>query len=302
MRSQVGFLISLVGTAMTHAGMAFLKRGADQVSSITWRLRLGVVVELFRCRIWLLGTVLQFGSFGALMVALALAPVTVVMPVWNSGILIFVFLSIAYLKERLTAREKLFVTLVVAGLLILGVSLSRSEEVSRPVPNVPVALFCVASMALALVVVGATRRMRRVMDWGLGIGVLAGTLTGLATVVQKGFVMALAHPPKAAEVTLYAIAVIVTNVLSYIMLQGALQRGKAINVVPVFSGLGGVLPILAGFAAFSEALPSSSWRAAARVASIAFIVVGALGLSRFSEAPEGPAASVVAEPPQGTAS
>ncbi|MFA5889807.1 MAG: hypothetical protein WDA27_02450 [Actinomycetota bacterium] len=296
MRVQIGFFVALLGTAMTHSGMVFLKRGADQVPTITWRMGLGMFRELFRCKIWALGTSMQVGSFAALMVTLSLAPVTVVMPVWNSGILIFVFLSLVYLKERLSTTEKLLVGVVVSGLLVLGLSLSGSEEVVRPVPNGPVALFCAVALVLAFSVVGVSARARKTADWGIGIAVVAGTLAGLATVVQKAFVMSFAGSPRTAQIVVYGAAIVVTNVTSYMMLQGALQRGKAINVVPVLSGLGGVLPILAGFAAFSEGLPPS-WRAVARVAAISLILVGALGLSRFSEVPESHGApDVVSDP------
>ncbi|MFA5787984.1 MAG: hypothetical protein WDA71_13560, partial [Actinomycetota bacterium] len=158
---MIGALVAFVGTLISFTGLTLLKRGADQVSRITWGSGLAVVGEFFRCRIWLAGLVCEVSSLIFLTVAVSLAPVSVVQPIRSSGILLLVVLAVVYLKERPTALEKAAIALLALGLALLGLSLSSGEQVGTSVPHARLAIFALGALALAGLVVAVMLWLRR---------------------------------------------------------------------------------------------------------------------------------------------
>ncbi|MFA5786875.1 MAG: DMT family transporter [Actinomycetota bacterium] len=285
MRLTIGFLVALLGTIASHTGFVLLKRGAESVPRITWRLSWAVARAFLRCRIWLAGTALQIASFIAYAVALSLAPVSVVQPVTSAGILVLVFLAVVYLKERISVAEGLCIALVIVGLPILAVSLGSSDEVEAAAPHLGILLFSLGALAATGLAMVAVARIRRGLDWGVGLGMLTGVLYGVSTLVLKGLTMVLKSAAFFSGVALvYMVLVIALNTFPYVLMQAAFQRGKASTVVPTMSALTAALPVLGGIWVFSERLPASTTQGIARVVGIVTILVGAIALSRFSQA------------------
>ena len=286
---MIGALVAFVGSLMAFTGLTLLKRGADQVSRITWNSGWGVVREFFGCRIWLTGLVCAVSSMAFFALALSLTPVSVVQPIKSSGILLLVVLAVVYLKERLTRVEKAAIALLVVGLVVLGLSLSPQDQATTSVPHARLVIFALGALAVAGLVVAVMVRLRDEMDWGVGLGVVSGALYGIGMLALKGFTALLkADTGFGAVVAVYLLLAILLNVLPFTLQQASFQRGKASTVVATSTAFVALLPVLGGFWVFSERLPASTWRGTARVVGIAAILIGTITLSQFSQAEAGP--------------
>ncbi|MFA5891377.1 MAG: DMT family transporter [Actinomycetota bacterium] len=281
---MVGALVALAAAVVSSTGLVLLKRGVDDISRVTWKPSRHVAREFFRSRIWLTGFVLQLFSLVLFIAALNLAPVTVVQPVKSSGVLVLVFLAAVYLKERITLRERFCIALVVAGLCMLGLSLSRVEGVPPVVAHGRLAAFGLISLAATGLLLGIAVAMKRAPDWGVGLGLIAGVLFGLSTLVTKAVTIVLdLHPFLSLPGLTYVGFMVALTLFPFLLEQAALQRGKASTVVPIIAALVATLPVLGGFWVFSERLPESALQQAARLGGIVAILIGAVALSQFSQ-------------------
>ena len=101
----IAIIIALTGTIILNIGFALQKSEVENLPVISLRELKSTSKAFLACKRWLLGTGLT--SFGWLffLIAISLAPLTVIAPLGNVGILVLVFLAIVYFKEKLLSNQ-----------------------------------------------------------------------------------------------------------------------------------------------------------------------------------------------------
>jgi hypothetical protein len=219
---------------------------------------------LFRNRRWLVGFLIGIGGWVFYVVALGLAPLSLVQAASAGGIAL-----LAALVGGLSSRERAAVVLAIAGLLLLGVSLAGVSAPSSHGSWLPIALWMGASLGVAACAAGP---LARVLAGGAGLGVAAGVLYAAGDVGTKAAVVGggrLAFVP----------ALLACHGLAFVALQLGFQRGGALATAGMATLWTNALPIAAGSLLFGESLPPGM-RGVARVAAFACVVIGAAALSR----------------------
>jgi hypothetical protein len=233
---------------------------------------------LFTNRRWLIGFFTGIGGWVLYVVALALAPLSLVQAASAGGIAL-----LAGLVGRLSPRERLGVAVAVAGLFLLGLSLVGTSAPSGHGSWPAIAIWMGASLVVAAFAAGP---VARVLAGGAGLGVAAGVLYAAGDVGTKAAVVGggrLAFVP----------ALLACHGLAFVALQLGFQRGGALATAGMATLWTNALPIAAGSALFGESLPAGA-RGVARVAAFACVVLGAAALARREAAEPAPVGPVEA--------
>jgi len=265
----LGLLLGVTSSVAINGGYALQHASASALPPLTLRRPLHSLALLFRSGRWAAGFLAGIAGWVLYVVALALAPLSLVQAASAGGIAV-----LAIGGPRLTRAERVGVAAALGGLLLLGLSLA-SHPTSTHGQSAAVIVWMLASGGVA----GATARL---LPPGAGLGTAAGVLYAAGDVGTKA---ALAGGTR----LLFVPALLACHGAAFACMQLAFQRGGRLMTAGLAVLWTNALPIVAGMVLFGESLPGG-WRGAARIAAFALVLVGAVALSRR----EAPAAQVAA--------
>jgi hypothetical protein len=286
MRLAGGLLLALASTFALNWGFFMQHRASNTLPRLSLRRPLHSLLLLFRDARWLLGYAVGMLGWGLYIVALVLAPISLVQTVSAGGIGVLALLVWRAEHALLPARDGAAIAACLAGLALLCISFGAGVPAPAPAGRNGVLVWVGVTAGLAAVAWLAGGRMLRA---GAGLGAAAGLLYAAGDVSTKGAVIAgLVFVPM----------LIACHVLGFVALQLAYQRGTALATAGLSTLLNNSVPIVAGVLAFGERLPGGAF-GAARLVSFALVVAGAALLAR----PEAPArtggSDLPAAPPEG---
>jgi hypothetical protein len=243
----LGLVVAVAGAVAINGGYALQHRAAASLPPLSIR----TLIRFFLHRRWAAGFWLGIAGWVLYVVALRLAPLSLVQAASAAGI--------AVLAVGATRRsERVGVAAALLGLVLLGLSLGGSAPSGRG-STVAVAAWIVASVAAAAL---AARFLPR----GAGLGTAAGVLYAAGDVATKAAVEGRPW---------FVPALLACHGLAFVALQLALPRGGRLATAGLAVLWTNALPILAGMILFGE-----SWGGAPRVAAFALVLAGAVALSR----------------------
>jgi hypothetical protein len=280
-------IVAAIGASLLYntsiALQALEARGVSHEHS----LRPSLIGKLVRNRRWLGATALGLLGWPLEIVALLLAPLTVVQPCLASGLVLLLWLGATRLGERPGVREAIAVGAI--GLGVLGVALAAPERTTDHAGAGAIAL------ALALVTIpilapyGLRGRIRHSPHQG---GANVGRVGGLSTlmVLSAGCGYAwtaiaskLLTDELAAGALLVAIAWLATAALSEALAllseMSALQHRAATHVAPTMFAVQVLIPVLLAPLIFGESWGSTPLGGAVLLASMAVAVAGTVLLA-----------------------
>jgi uncharacterized membrane protein len=278
-----------VGTAICfNVAMYFNKMAVAELPRVGVRsLEKGVFKAFVSNR--LMHRFAVFGIIGAVLyvIAISLAPVSIVQPIVSSGVVLLAYLAIKKLGERPRRIDYFAIGLNVTGVILLGASLA--EGLPKDIEHDPAALWISVAVVvgLALLVPFATRG-RTGNRQAAALGVSIGLLYGIGSVFARLMVVDWGNRwsqsgPLVIFMSVYLLGWLCTFVPAIVTLQAAFQRGMAVVVAPIFAGLAQLVPIVVGMVALNEPLPESALLTALRFTGFAFILAGTVILSRRAE-------------------
>ena len=280
----LALVITIASACLLNWGYLTEHSAASSLPPVSIKRPLRAVRVLLASRRWLTGFLAEVAGWLLYVLALALAPLSLVQAASAGGIGVLAFLVGRPGMVRLTRREQIGVGVAITGLGLLGLSLARGAEQGRSSAWVPLLAWILGSLVVALLVV---RLGGGLLGRGASYGAAAGILFAAGdvctkSVVEGGIRVALAPLMIAA----YAAGTLV--------LQMGFQRGGALTTAGLATMLTNAVPIAAGMTLYDEPLPSGA-AGVARVLAFAFVIAGAVFLAR-EEQPGETAAEPVAAP------
>jgi len=241
MRLFFGVLLAVVSACALNWGF-FVQHGvAASLPPLSVRRPLRSLRALFTSGRWLLGYAVGIGGWGLYIVALSLAPLSIVQAASGGGIGVLAFLVFRARRERPSRREGVGVAAAMAGLALLGVSLIHQSSSPHPVPALGAALW----IGLSLIAVGAL--MFGVRS-GAAFGAGAGLLYASGDIATKA-AFASAHHLE------FIVALLACHGLGFVALQRGFQLGDALQTAGLSTMLTNSVPIAAGIAIFHDGMP-----------------------------------------------
>jgi hypothetical protein len=260
-----GGLVLALASAVALNWSYFVQHGvAASLPPLSLRRPVRSLAALFGNRRWLVGFWTGIGGWVLYVVALTLAPLSLVQACAAGGLAVLA--ALAGVRSR---RERLAVATSVAGLVLLAISLAGDVRPSQHASLRDAAVWMIASVALAALAAGpATSFITR----AAGLGSAAGVLYAAGDIGTKAAVSGSFHPA-------FVPALLACHGLAFVALQLGFQRGGALTTAGLATLWTNALPIAAGMFVFGEPLPKGAL-GVARVAAFAAVVVGAALLSR----------------------
>jgi len=257
-----GVVLAVASAVAINGGYALQHRAASTLPPLTLRRPVRSLVLLFRNTTWTVGFLAGIGGWVVYVVALRLAPLSIVQACAAGGIGVLALLA----GRPPTRLERLGVAAALAGLVLLALSLSGHTTSSHG-SAVAVAVWMAASAAVA----GLATRMPLLAP-GAALGVAAGVLYAAGDVGTKAAVAG-------GLALLFVPALLACHGLAFVCLQLGFQRGGALATAGLATLWTNALPIAAGAVLFGEGIPDGA-AGAARVVAFALVLAGAVALAR----------------------
>jgi hypothetical protein len=266
--------MALASSACLNLGFFWQHDTVSRLPPLSVRRPIASLRSLFSNRRWLTGFVVGLGGWALYVLALRLAPLSLVQAVSAGGIALLALLVERVSKIPLSRREWVGVGVAGLGLAALGVSLWGADgSVGHHGSALAVAGWVGASFGVAAIAAGpgASR-----LVGGAGFGIAAGTLYAAGDVATKAAVAG-------GVALLFTAVVLACHGSAFAVLQLGFQRGGALSTAGVSTLATNALPIVAGAVVFGESIPSGAM-GALRLLAFAAVIVGA-GLLARGEAP-----------------
>ena len=229
---------------------------------------------LFGHRRWRFAFVVGIGGWALYILALWLAPLSLVQTVSAGGLALLAVLAQRAEGARLPRREWVGVLLAVAGLVFLSVSLAGGSSSRGSGSWQAVAAWFLVSFAGVGIAIGPGARY---LAPGAGFGLAAGIAYAAADVgtkaaVQGGWLLAFGAPVWGC------------HLLAFGLIQLAFQRGRALATAGLSSFCTNALPIVAGVTIYHESTPPGLL-GGLRFVAFGCVVVGAAVVARGDRMP-----------------
>jgi uncharacterized membrane protein len=265
----IGLLLALATAAMFNWSWVAQHTITSQLPRLTVRRPLWSLGQLFGHRRWLVAFLIGVAGWGFYIVAVHLAPLSLVQAVSAGGIALLAVFAQRALGEPLPRREWIGVGFAVVGLVFLAVSLAGGESPTKHGSWIAVAAwFAVSGVAAALSIGPLARHLAP----GAGLGLAAGLMYAAGDVGTKsawygGLFLLLIAPVWAC------------HGLAFTFIQLSFQRGRALATAGLSSFCTNSLPIAAGILVYHEHVPGGAL-GALRVLAFVCVVIGAAAVAR----------------------
>lgn len=125
---QLGLIFALLTALGSIVGFFLKHKGAVQAPPVEWRHPLRSSFALFKNPIYTLGCVVATTSWGFHVLALGLAPISVVQATIAGGLVLITVLADRVFGHSVTRREWIGVALTAAGLAFLAATLEGTAD------------------------------------------------------------------------------------------------------------------------------------------------------------------------------
>ncbi|MGH2971354.1 MAG: hypothetical protein ACRDNM_03995 [Gaiellaceae bacterium] len=271
MSTQTGIAVALALGATALTNVAYLREhdavaGLPELSAAH---PLRSARHLLNDRSWLGGFALESTGFALYVVALALAPLTLVQSLAAGGIGVLAFVSARVSGRALPRHEVVGVLVSIVGLVALAVSLAGGSGEGSGGRVLSIELWLAATAAAAFGAVAIGRRMGAV---AVTEGIAGGLFFSIGDISVK---VATQGGGRAT----FGLTVVLGYGLGTALLQLGYQHGGALTVAGLATLLTNALPIAAGTVVLGEPVPTGAL-GALRVLAFVAVTIGAILLAR----------------------
>ena len=270
-----GLVLALLSASAINWGYLLMHQAASHLPPLSLRHPIRSLIGLFTVPRWLLGFSAGIVGWVFYVVALWLAPLSLVQAASAGGIGVLALLVARTTHVSLSRRELSGVAVAMAGLVLLGLSLHGHTDTGNAGSAKAIGLWIALSFVAAGLVAGPGSRL---LAAGAGLGAASGVMYAAGDVATKAAVFGgwrFAFVP----------VLLACHGTGFVALQFGFQRGGALATAGVSTVLTNALPIVAGTVLYSEGIPSGA-AGVARVAAFAAVVVGAALLAKADSEPE----------------
>jgi drug/metabolite transporter (DMT)-like permease len=269
----IGLFLAALASALFNASVVLQAIEARAVPS-EHGLRLSLLGCLARRPRWLAGIALSAGAVGLQILALTMAPLTVVQPADAAGLVLLSTVGSRALGERTGRRELISVVGIIVGILaiVLATPARSADEVSS------------AGMLPGLLVVAAVAAAPYIARHRAGAHSLLVVLgAGFAFAASSFSIKLVANSLASSSwLSLALVAVIAasTGFLGLLSEQTALQRRQATQVTPIVFVIELVIPLLLAITIGGESWGSNPLSLCSITAGLGLLIVSVVVLMR----------------------
>jgi drug/metabolite transporter (DMT)-like permease len=266
---QLGLIFALLTALGSIVGFFLKHKGAVQAPPVDYKHPLKSSVALFRTPIYTLGCVVATTSWGFHVLALGLAPISVVQATIAGGLVLITVLADRVFGHSVTRREWIGVALTAAGLAFLAATLEGTADSAHH--SYENAVFYTTIVAATLAGGYLASRSTSGPSLAISAGLLWAasdiTIKALTGKTDLGAVGIVLHP--------FALIIVVLSLVALLISARSLQLGPVVPVIALTSATANVVTIAAGPIVFQEPLPEEPLALVTRLAAFALVITAA---------------------------
>ncbi|MBK5113850.1 MAG: hypothetical protein KGD59_01805 [Candidatus Heimdallarchaeota archaeon] len=294
-RLILAIFLQLISTSINYIGMTIQKKAATKIPKIGpetgYRKSLkNMIIN----KAWIFGLGLNASSTFFAAGAFALASITIIQPLYGFGLIVLVIFIRFYLKEKINRLDILGVLIGVAGIVVIGVTARSLPEISYTdlldmFIHFRGIIFFAVFLTIALIsyiVSEKTKKTTSLIFLVISSAIWTSTQNifnkAVATAVRDaGFIGAFF-----GEAWLYSWSFVLlflfVSIIGIIMLNIAYQQGHGVIILPIWTAMQVVIPVLSGIIVFREWQPVygySGWEIALQSVGILVMLASIVILS-----------------------
>jgi hypothetical protein len=273
--TELGILLALGCACATNVAFLCKQRGAMAAPAVEFRRPVASAAALFRSRWWTIGIGIATVGWLLHVVALALAPLSLVQAVIAGGLVLLAFPAQRWFGFRLGTREWLGLGLSAFGLAFLAITLGGTSSADHASYSVgPMMAFEAGAVGVGILLLlgGHVDRVRP--RHGLLLGVASGLLIGVSDVSLKALAGTVPAVPLSI-ISPWTMVAIGASILAFFALARGLQTADAIPVITLTSIAANCSAILGGVLVFGDPLGSGALDITLRSIAFAALIAAA---------------------------
>lgn len=260
-------MAAAAAAAACFDGAVILQAREARAIDTAHALRLSLLRRLARRRRWVLGTAIALLGWPLQLLALSLAPVTVVQPMLAVGLLLLLAAGSRVLEERIGPWQWSGAGSVVAGVVLLAAAAPEHTEAA------PAFTAMTATAAALAVLMAGPFLLGRARSGAWTLIVAAGAAFALSALTSKLLTVELARGRPLAALG-WALATALCAGLGFLTDMTALQRFAATRVAPPMFALETALPVMLSPLLFHERWGATAGSGALVVAGFVLVLWG----------------------------
>jgi hypothetical protein len=267
--NEIGLILALGCAAFSGVALLCKHRGALAAPDVAMRSPLRSAAALFRSRWWAIGFGLATLGWALHVVALSMAPLSLVQAVIAGGLALLAVPARRWFGIAVGTRDLVGLGLCAAGLSFLAFTAGHGDD-SGTFTGSTMLAFEGGTLALVGVLLFASAHRRLVSRGWMLLAVAAGTSIGVSDVAIKALAVTVPGSPISLLSPWTAMA-IVGGIGGFLALARGLQLGEPVAVMVAFSASATLAAITGGIIVFGDPLGSDALDVIAR--SLAFVAV-----------------------------
>jgi drug/metabolite transporter (DMT)-like permease len=277
---QLGILLSLLCAFATNFGFLLKHRGACAAPDVSLRHPVTSAIGLFRSKWFTLGMLVALCAWIFHVMALAMAPLSLVQAVISGGLVFLTVLAERFFGCTVGTRQWAGVGLTALGLVLLAATLPHHGDSSSTYSLAAMIAFESALLALGTFLV-LSPQLDSHEHHGVMLGIAAGILFGVSDVAIKGLTGGVGTEGAVGLLSPWLFTCIVASVLAFYASARGLQKGEAVPVITLTSAAANVSAISGGILVFGDPMPNDP--VGIVIQSFAFLLV--IGAAALTPAP-----------------
>lgn len=277
MTLHLGILFALVCAFATNLAFLYKHRGACAAPKVDIRRPLASAAGLLRSRWFALGMLVAVGAWVFHVVALALAPLSVVQVVLASGLVLLAVMADRLFGFQIARRQWIGLAAMALGLVLIVLTQPHTSGSHSSYSLLAMTAFEGGLLGLgALLIAGPRVVGARDEHNGLALGAAAGILFGVSDVAIKaltglvgidGVVGGLISP--------WLIVAGLASVAAFYASARGLQDGEAVPVIAVTGTAANISCIAGGIIVFGDPLPGDAFGIVLQALAFILVIVAA---------------------------
>ncbi|MHA2429786.1 MAG: hypothetical protein ACXACC_02015 [Promethearchaeota archaeon] len=295
----LGIFISIIASFCFNFGIVLQKKGLKEGSEI--KIEEGVrnlyntFKEFSKNKSWLSGTLLGLIGMIPYAIAMGLVGIVVVQPLMSIGLLFFVISAVKMLNEKITYYEIIAIGILIVSPILIALTGITNIFIDLYQFVIPFIIFLSPLFVLGIGFYFLSKQKRGTQFEGMFLMFIGAILYSIGAIftniLAQAFTEANIFPLFFWEI-LFGIfwfdylhlwmfisswGMLVFYISSVIFLQSALQKSKALTIVPIQNAIMLIIPIIAGLFVFNQTFQNLILFLVALV----LILISTISLSRF---------------------
>jgi hypothetical protein len=272
MTLYLGILLALACAFVANLGFFYKYRGANAAARVELRHPLRSAAALFSSRWFTVGMLVATASWGLHVVALALAPMSVIQVALAAGVVLIAVMADRMFGFEVGPRQWLGLWLTAAGLVTLGLTLPTMHGAHSHFSDPAMISFEAGLFGIGGLLIMGPRMGGPVEHHGMMLGAAAGILFGVSDVAIKALTGIVgAHGLLAVLISPWFVVAVLASILAFYSSARGLQDGDAVPVIAVTGTAANIAGIAGGIVVFGDPMPGSAVGIVFQ--SVAFVLV-----------------------------